>query len=149
MLLRGPIISCFTGVLYYAIANIQSSQEDIQLLQDFVVSLRAARTFSEPIEKFYQLCLAFSRVATSYVRAKAQQQTTGDGGPTNSSILRPEPNPQTQAGEAFNQGSATMSQYEMRHPLEVSQDVQEWYAGNASLYGLLEQDFDYDLFAAS
>lgn len=149
VLLKGPLISCFTGVLYHAIANVATSQEDVQLLEDFVISLQAARSFSEPIEKFYQLCLAFVNVARAYVRAKTQQGATGnEAAPSQAS--RSNVDPQSQPNQAFGETTTNLpDQQEMQQTLDVSQTFQDWYAGNATLYGLLEQDFDYDLFVES
>lgn len=46
--------------------------------------------------------------------------------------------------------AATFEEQQAQQFLEASQNFQEWYTGNASLYTLLEQDLDcFDLFGGS
>ena len=162
MLLHAPLTT-FTGIFYNIIANPSDSQEDVQLLEDFVASLEPARRLSDPIEKFYQLCSAFVRVAQAYVRAKAQRQPTrnSDVAPRIASqALQPAIGLYDQHSPALGRSSprtaitnsmvtgvalsnATTNDFEQQQQqfLDMTQSSQEWYSGNASLFGLLEQDF--------
>lgn len=137
MLLHAPITT-FTGVFYNVIANPHESQEDVKLLEDFVISLAPARKLSDPIEKFYQLASAFVKVAQAYVRAKTQQQSSmSDGnGPIDVSALQSGMNLNGQ----YSAGLSSKAAAQQPQITDAFESLQEWYSGNASLYGLLEQD---------
>ncbi|KAF4965820.1 hypothetical protein FSARC_6413 [Fusarium sarcochroum] len=77
VLLHTPLTP-FTGIFCNIIVNPQESQQDINLLEDFVSSIQPARRLSEGIEKYYQLCAIFVQVAQAYVRAKTAQQDLGN-----------------------------------------------------------------------
>ena len=161
MLLHAPLTT-FTGIFYNIIANPSDSQEDVQLLEDFVASLEPARRLSDPIEKFYQLCSAFVRVAHAYVRAKAQWQPTRNSdvapripsqalqpaiglyGQHSPALGRSSPRTaitnSTVTGVALSNATTNDFEQQQQQFLDVTQSFQEWYSGNASLYGLLEQD---------
>lgn len=168
VLLHAPLTT-FTGIFYNIIAKPSDSQEDVQLLEDFVASLGPARQLSDPIEKFYQLCSAFVRVAQAYVRAKEQRQPTRNCDPTPQTLLQPASDLSDQhssatgrsspltsitnridTGVAF--GNATTNDFELQQQqqqqqfLDEIQSLQDWYSGNAALLGLIEQNFsDPDL----
>lgn len=159
VLLHTPLTP-FTAIFYNIIANPQTSQADLQLLKDFLDSLQPARRLSDGIEKFYQLCSIFVKAAQAYVRAKTQQQ----------SMSRPNMNPylssqvvqpaisdfeQIFSAPGFGMSTTTTSrngtgladgaQFSPGRQQQLVPDVtnlQDWYTGNASLYGLLEQDFN-------
>lgn len=112
VLLRSPLTP-FVGVLYHVIANPLTSQEDLQLLGNFVASLRPAVELSEGVAKLHQLCSTFVEVTRAYVQAKERQQLTSnnDMGGFDDQLL------------------------------DVA-SLQDWYSGNVSMYDLLEQDFN-------
>lgn len=119
------------------IANPHDSQEDVKLLEDFVISLAPARKLSDSIEKFYQLASAFVKVAQAYVRAKTQQRSMSDGnGQIDASTL--------QSGMTLNgqypAGLDSKTPGQQQQITDPFENLQEWYSGNASLYTLLEQD---------
>ncbi|CZT20927.1 uncharacterized protein RCC_06788 [Ramularia collo-cygni] len=164
VLLKGPLISCFTAVLSNAIigdgvsSSSSSSQEDIQLLEDFVISLEAARRFSGAIEKFYRICGGFVGVARAWVRAKTKHhRTTEDNGDFSSDLQQAlgtgfvgsQGLSNRSIGQTVDAATSSSSQQETEQSFDMSQTFQDWYAGNATLYGLLEQDMDLDWFAES
>ena len=164
-LLRTPLTP-FIGVFYNSIANYQTAQKDLQLLEDFVASLQPARRISNGIEKYYQLCSTFFEVAKAYVWAKMQQRQLGSNNNMAPEIpaqaLEPAigefdeflatlglfgPPTTTVEAEAAPAGGAASGNYifvnnpnqqqQVSHPVNLP----DWYSGNMSLYGLLEQDF--------
>lgn len=164
VLLRTPLTP-FTGIFYNIIANPQTSQEDIQLLEDFVASLQPARRLSDGIENFYQLCSIFVKVAQAYVRAKAQQQSTSNNDMAPqipSQVLQPAigkfdehfsalgffgpPTTTTKNGTGLADGAAfhnvAVNDPEQQQQFFDVTSLQDWYSGNVSLYGLLEQDLN-------
>jgi len=162
VLLRVPLTP-FTGIFYNIIANPQTSQEDLHLLEDFVASFERARRLSDGIDKFYQLCAIFVKVAQAYVRAKAQQQATNNDYPAPripSQVLQPAmgdfdeyfsasgffglPTATTRNGNGVADGTAfdtgTLNTEQQEQLFDMT-SLPDWYSGNVSLYGLLEQDF--------
>ncbi|KAJ9635110.1 hypothetical protein H2199_008596 [Coniosporium tulheliwenetii] len=161
VLLDAPLTP-FTGVFCNVIANPESSQEDLQLLEDFVASLQPAVPLSEGVEKFHQLCSIFVNVARAYVRAKAQQRhanersddynfsqalqpaigefdelsaALGFFGPdfTASQDLTMGSEPGTDVSDGLNPSIAEPA---------IKPSLLDWQSGNVSLYGLLEQDLN-------
>jgi hypothetical protein len=57
----------------HVIANPHTTPDNVQLLSDYVAMLRSLSHLSEGIARFYSLCSVFERVASLYVRAKAQE----------------------------------------------------------------------------
>jgi len=164
VLLRVPLTP-FTGIFYNVLANPQTSQEDLQLLEDFVASLEPARRLSDGIDKFYQLCAIYVKVTQAYVRAKAQQQPPSNYNPALQIPLQvPQPvmgeiNEHVSAAGPYGlpktidangadladgtvSGSVTLDISEQQEHLFDMSNLPDWYSGNVSLYGLLDQDFN-------
>lgn len=164
-LLRTPLTP-FIGVFYNSIANYQTAQKDLQLLEDFVASLQPARRLSNGIEKYYQLCSTFLDVAKAYVWAKLNQQQFGSNNNmapevpaqalepaigefdeylTTLGLFSP-PTTTVEAEAALADGAASSNYISVNNPNQQQQvsdtaNLPDWYSGNMSLYGLLEQDF--------
>ncbi|KAJ4258247.1 hypothetical protein NW762_008396 [Fusarium torreyae] len=77
VLLHTPLTP-FIGIFCNTITNPQESQQDLNLLEDFVSSIQPARRLSEGIERYYQLCSIFVQVAQAYVRAHTAQYCLGN-----------------------------------------------------------------------
>lgn len=162
VLLHAPL-TAFTGIFYSIIENPWNTEEDVRLLEDFVASLEPARRLSEPIDKFYRLCLAFINVAHAFARTKRQQQhhyvndavvgiarhantvqvhenayvqsTPVAGG------LNAQPEVHHNLGTGATINGTLVHDLQQQQLLDVTNNLQDWYSGNASLYGMLEQDF--------
>lgn len=154
----------FTAIFCNTVANPESSQADLELLEDFVASLQPAAQLSEGIGRFHQLCSIFVKVAQAYVQAKARQQSaSGDKHNTNSGVSPPVFGP---AIVEFDEHLAALGcfgpQYvtrdtgnnalsgddlsgntldQQKQPL-ATPSLLDWYSGHMSLYGLLEQDLN-------
>lgn len=164
-LLRTPLTP-FIGVFHNSIANYQTAQKDLQLLEDFVASLQPARRLSNGIEKYYQLCSTFFEVAKAYVWAKMQQQQVGSTNnmapETPAQALEPTigefdeyltslglfglPTTTVEAEAALADGAASSNYISVNDPNQQQQvsdtaNLADWYSGNMSLYGLLEHNF--------
>ncbi|KAK5999118.1 hypothetical protein PT974_01507 [Cladobotryum mycophilum] len=116
-----------------------SSQEDLKVLQDFVDSLEAARSLSEPVDKLYRLCQVMCDVAVVYMEAKSQQQndqnSTAIGDEFDMYLsqlgfmpIEDQSMANTGDGNAPIQGSAQIAQYA------------DWFSGSRNMMGLLEED---------
>lgn len=154
-LLRTPLTP-FTGVFNHVVANPQTSREDLQLLDDFVASLQLACKLSEGVERLYQLCSVFVKVARAYVRAKTQHHITRNN---DMSPWIPSQALQPVIGEfdehlsalgllgpptTTNNDSACTDAV-VNDPEQQSLDMtspQDWYSGNVSMYSLLELEFN-------
>lgn len=156
MLLHTPLTP-FLGVLYNIIAEPNAAHEDVQLLHDFVATLRPVCRLSEGIQKFHTLCSLFVNIARAYVRVKSQQLATNDAMEC-STIPSPELQPViSEFDEHFSAlgffGPSGLTQQEQfstqsgdwqdnsLHTLDMT-GLQDGYLGNISLYGLLEQDLN-------
>ncbi|KAM0560097.1 hypothetical protein ACHAPJ_004057 [Fusarium lateritium] len=140
--------------------NPQESQQDLNLLEDFVSSIQPARRLSEGIERYYQLCAIFVQVAQAYVRAKTAQHDSGNKIGTD--VFMPY-NLQPIIGE-FDQHLSTLGFTSLEAGSNMSEtfgdhtaskrfadidtdfhlfemtNLLDRYSGNLSLQGLLEQD---------
>ncbi len=152
----------FTGVVCNVIANPESSQEDLQLLEDFVASLQPAVPLSEGVEKFHQLCSIFVNVARAYVRAKARQRHANERTEDHnySQALQPAMGefddlsaalgffgPDFTASQDLAMGSESGMDVSdgLNHGIAdpaLKPSLLDWQSGNVSLYGLLEQDLN-------
>ena len=164
-LLRTPLTP-FIGVFYNSIANYQTAQKDLQLLEDFVASLQPARRLSNGIDKYYQLCSTFFEVAEAYVWAKMQQQQFGSNRNMDPEIpaqaLEPAigefdeylttlglfdpPSTTVEAEAALPDGAGSsnyihVNNHSQQQQVSDTANLPDWYSANMSLYGLLEQDF--------
>ncbi|KAK4496168.1 hypothetical protein PRZ48_012148 [Zasmidium cellare] len=152
VLLRVPLTP-FTGVFYNIIANPESSQSDLELLQDYASCLKDARRLSEGIDRFYHLCSTFVEVAQSYVRAKTGRSDAvsalpsglGDFGEQLLALGLSRNQPQ-HAGHG-NDFSRSAMETERSAEIQNHTDLEsfldwDWYSSNISAYGLMDQDFD-------
>lgn len=147
-LLHAPFTP-FTVTFCHIIANPADANDDLRLLGDFVATLKSLSHLSEGVAKLYRLCDVFQKVADLYVQAKAQealQQNSSTAQPAQSS-MQPAINdidgylsaigfaPPAQDNFA-NNNSANTQQLDAAH-------LNDWFYGNSSLMGLLEQDLTY------
>ena len=143
----------FTVVFCHIIANHNDAQDDLQLLEKFVMGLQSARQISEGVEKFYQLCSVFWKVAEAYVRAKNEEAKFLHSSNSMSASNMQNTSWQPAIGELDGYLSALgfapllpsaghSDVYPASSAMEtdMSTHLYDWYSGNASLYGLLEQD---------
>lgn len=142
----------FTVVFCNIIENYQEAQEDLKLLQNFVNAFQGSRQVSDGVDKFYQLCFVFWKVAETYVRAKSEEARLLQNANSMSTMYSNEASWQPAIGE-FDEylsalGFVPPNLTEQQDILQgastteagPSMNLQDWYSGNASLYGLLEQD---------
>lgn len=155
----------FTSVFCNIITHPEDSHSDLSLLEDFVSSLQSGRRLSQGIEKYFQLCSVFVQVAQAYVRAKKTQLgLTGH----NQTTLQETARDLQPAISEFDQHLSSLGFFgqqaggaqvdacglggggeeegfwgteQQQQALLVDPGLLDWYSGNVSLYGLLEQDF--------
>lgn len=128
VLLNSPLTP-FTVIFREVLAHHQSSHEDLQLMRSYVASLHPACQLSSGVQKFYEICSVFLRVAEAYTAAKIAEDAsrseetfhvTGEfDGYLSSLGLAPFP----QTNDVTSNTSA---------------HLHDWFTGNASLYGLLD-----------
>jgi hypothetical protein len=129
------------------------SQPDLQLLSDFVATLKQLYRFSEGMAKLHKLCDTFCKVASLYVRAKyseaAQKSEVQPEYGMNSldSNLYGQPMVDDIDNYLLSMGLLPPSMATEGDPAGMSGDpafdpsfLNDWYQGNSSLMGLLEQD---------
>ncbi|KAJ3549170.1 hypothetical protein NM208_g641 [Fusarium decemcellulare] len=149
VLLHTPLTP-FTCVFCHVIANPHTTSDDLELLEDFVASVKPARRLSEGVEKFYQLCSVFLKIAQTYVRAKARQDAKAPSPSPGTLTLEPDLGAFDDylsslgflAPPAIQHGP--MSEYSTgnnpHQPLFGTNSLLDPYSGNISLYNLLDQD---------
>lgn len=142
----------FTVLFCHIIANHKDCKEDLQLLERFIRSMHRSRSVSEGAEKFYQLCSIFWKVAEVYVHVKNTeeqniQETNGEAQDAQRTDLQPIIGDFDEhlsalglAPQPFQLGPTDLLSSEFPLEEDMSTYLQDWYSGNASLYGLLEQD---------
>ena len=139
----------FTVLFCHIISRQADCADDLHLLKRFIRSLQYSRNVSEGADKFYQLCSVFWKVAEAYVQVK-------DTETRNMQLTGQEMDPDTQqpniddfdeyltalglAPQPFYANATTLPDSELPLDNDMSAYLQDWYSGNASLYGLLEQD---------
>lgn len=143
----------FTVLFCHIIANYQDCEEDLKLLERFVRSLHRSRSVSEGTEKLFQLCSVFWNVAKAYVHVKDQEVNKRYGASNSMETNNGQVLPQSVTGDFDEYLSAlglapqpaqidstdfTMSGHQLEE--DISTYLQNFYSGNASLYGLLEHD---------
>lgn len=111
----------------HVINDHENGHVDLQLLNDFVESLKPARQVSEGIDRFYTLCSMFYHIAEAYISAKSQEAVMSEFDDYLSTLGMV---PQTTGLD--NGYTMTGS-----GPLDFG-GYQDWYSGNVSLYGLIE-----------
>ncbi|KAL2846076.1 hypothetical protein BJX68DRAFT_129594 [Aspergillus pseudodeflectus] len=133
-----------------------SSWGDLDLLDDFVVSLEPNCPLSTAIAKLHRLCQALSNVARLYIEAKAESQkqegqalaSVGHEFDTYLSALglapladegdarwATAPVPGTMSGDLRYPEAHTMNQ-----PVQHMTQLGNWFSGNQYMMGLLEED---------
>lgn len=117
----------FTVLFTHVINDQENGHIDLQLLSDFVESLRPARQVSEGIDRFYTLCSKFYQIAEAYISAKSQEAVMSEFDDYLSTLgLLP-------------QVPDINGQYSMMGgDVSMPSNYQDWYSGNVSLYGLIE-----------
>lgn len=152
-------------VLFCHIISLDSSprnEHDLRLLSIFCNNLKTAKHLSEGVNKLYQLCSVFCNVAESYMRAKQQKsfaarqslprQVAGGNEPANALeefddylamlgfVAPPTAGAADAAAAAAAAGGGAFDGALPVAEQDMSGYLQEWYSGNVSLLGLLEQD---------
>ncbi|KAK7425778.1 hypothetical protein QQZ08_007754 [Neonectria magnoliae] len=119
-----PFIVIFCHVIKWP------NEADMQRLRDFIHSLQSSCATSEAITKLHQLCDVLYNVASSYIEAKAQQQTAamGDDFDMYLSAL----------------GFAPLEHDEVLDSAAQSSEIEDWYSGNRHMMELLEQGLSQD-----
>ena len=137
----------------HIIANHQNCQEDLQLLQRYIDSLHHLRNFSEGAEKLYQLCSVFSKVAEAFVAVKTMESQQSY--PVHNGGLQPMVEDFDEylsalglGPQPFQPGFNGMAASDFQPVGDMSAYLQDWYTGNAGLYGLLDQDLSDINFAS-
>lgn len=152
-LLHAPFTP-FTVVFCHIIANAGSADTDLQLLGDFVATLRSLSHLSEGVAKLYRLCDVFQKVADLYVQAKAQEAARASLQNSSSSAVPSAP-PSMQP--AINDIDGYLSAIGFAPPMQDNFSsgasvpgnqldanyLNDWFYGSSSLMGLLEQDLTY------
>ena len=163
VLLHTPL-TAFMSIFCHLVTHPQDSgSADFELLSKFVASLQPAQRLSEGIERFYNLCSIFVKVAQAYLQAKMQHRGTAAEGATDGTLV---PAPQanfsnldqgysrltsltlSSGNEAAAANQFNLNYFSDTNHVEDDQqyldlmDPQDWYSGNASLYSLLEHDLD-------
>lgn len=121
----------FTIMFCEVISHHQNCQDDLQLMRSYVASLHPACHVSSGVQRFYELCSVFLRVAEAYIASKIAEEASRSEGMA----------PVTGEFDEYltSLGLAPFPQStNMRHEPDMSAYLQDWYTGNASLYGLLD-----------
>lgn len=160
ILLRVPLTP-FTGVFYNIITNPETSQGDLELLQDYASSLKTASRLSEAIDRFSHLCSVFVKVAQSYVRAKTKHADTTSTSPSGLGdfgeqllalgLSRNQPQFEKQVSHAEIGSASSHATMEIQNSaqLDFQGDLDlesfldwDWYSSNVNAYGIMDQDSD-------
>jgi hypothetical protein len=150
-LLHAPFTP-FTVTFCHIIANPTHATDDLRLLADFVATLQSLSHFSEGVAKLYRLCDVFQKVADLYVQAKAQEATRmmlqdNSAAPPTQPSMQPAINDID--GYLSTIGFAPPAATENIADNPTGSDqldatyLNDWFCGNSSLMGLLEQDLTY------
>ncbi|KAK3651683.1 hypothetical protein LTR56_005491 [Elasticomyces elasticus] len=151
-LLKAPITP-FTVTFCHIIAHPYAANADIQLLAEFVATLKELCRFSDGILKLHRLCDIFCKVASLYVQAKhkeaSQKQNLQYG---SAASMQPEP---WMGQPAVNDIDQYLTAIGFAPPTTLGDDGQgvmdgsmdfdasflnDWYQGNNTIMGFLEQD---------
>ena len=150
-LLHAPFTP-FTVTFCHVIANPTDASDDLRLLADFVATLQSLSHLSEGVSKLCRLCDVFQKVADLYVQAKAQEATritlqNNSAAPTTQPSMQPAINDidgylsaigfAPPATENFANNATGNEQLNASY-------LNDWFCGNSSLMGLLEQDINYE-----
>lgn len=123
------------------------------MLESFVRSLHRSSSVSEGAEKIYQLCSIFWKVAEAYVEIKnhgnkiIHEANSDMDRDAQNLLLQPVIgdfdeylNALGLAPQPFQVGPAELPMSTLPMEEDLSAYLQDWYTGNVSLFGLLEQD---------
>jgi hypothetical protein len=138
----------FTVTFCHIIAKPLHGNDDLVLLAEFVATLRSLEYLSEGVAKLYRLCDIFQKVAELYTQAKIQEVNRGDQQRDRSAV------PVTDSRQpAIDDIDGYLSTIGFAPPSMDSFDstlvddaqldadhLSNWFHGNNSLMGLLEQD---------
>lgn len=158
-LLKGPITP-FVVTFCNIVAHPLTTKEDLCLLEEFVRTLQNLRRFSDGMIKLHRLCDVFCKVATLYVRSKASEAKQVPDMDHGSGAMAPvlDPNVDWTGQPASNDIDTYLSTMGFAPPSggningepsgldDLAFDpsfLMDWYQGNNSLMGLLEQDTDF------
>jgi hypothetical protein len=143
-------------VFCHIITHPFTTQHDLQLLGDFVATLKQLFRFSEGMAKLHKLCDTFCKVASLYVRAKhSEMAQKNDLEPEyalndSTSGFYGQPMVDDIDNYLLSMGLLPPSMATESDPAGASGDVgfdpsflNDWYQGNSSLMGLLEQDMSF------
>ncbi|TKA67746.1 hypothetical protein B0A55_07789 [Friedmanniomyces simplex] len=151
-LLKAPITP-FTVTFCHIIAHPFTADTDLSLLAEFVATLKDLRRFSDGMVKLYRLCDVFCKVATLYIQAKVNE-----AGQRGELQYRDTPLPNWIGQPAVNDIDGYLSTIGFAPPpgslnggpgiFGSNEDfdasfLNDWYEGNNSLMGFLEQDLTF------
>ncbi|KAK0943842.1 hypothetical protein LTR29_004606 [Friedmanniomyces endolithicus] len=149
-LLKAPITP-FTVTFCHIIAHPFMADADLGLLADYVATLKDLRRFSDGMIKMYRLCDVFCKVATLYVQAKINEAKQGGE-------MQYHDTPAWIGQPAVNDIDGYLSTIGFAPPpggIDGGPDMfggtedfdasflLDWYEGNNSLMGFLEQDLTF------
>lgn len=117
-----------------------SSKEDLDILAQFVESLRTARDASETVEKLYRLCQVMYDTAALYVEAKAKQQQDGSMVPIGDEFQLYLSQLGFMPMEDHIMAGADTSQPGQPSGQMVQTQVADWFLGSQKMIGLLDED---------
>jgi hypothetical protein len=146
-LLHAPFTP-FTVIFCHIIANPTTASEDLQLLGDYVATLKSLSHLSEGVGKLYRLCDIFQKVADLYVQAKAQEamrmsMQSNNTAPMTQPSMQPAINDIDGYLSAIGFAPPAMDNF-ANNPISGDQldatYLNDWFQGNSSLIGLLDQD---------
>ncbi|KAF2218761.1 hypothetical protein BDZ85DRAFT_65614 [Elsinoe ampelina] len=152
IILLAPITP-FVVVFCQIIAQPQSANSDLDLLANFVATLKEQRRFSEGMIRLHKLCDVFWKVASLYVRAKATENE-----------IRPQPRIQSDLEDLPDnwalptsaeidaqlssigfappsQNTSAMFDMPSDEAFVDPNQLMDWYQGNNSLMSMLDQDY--------
>jgi hypothetical protein len=139
----------FIVIFCHIIVHPFTSNVDLSLLAEFVTMLQHLCRFSEGVIKLYRLCDTFSKVGNLYVQAKHNQSGPQlDTQPTDFTV---DPNSDWIGQPAVNNIDDYLSAMGFLPPSDSftgnaeydTSFLADWYQGNSSLMGLLEQDLTF------
>ena len=149
-LLHAPFTP-FTVTFCHVIANPTTANEDLQLLGDFVSMLKSLSHLSEGVSKLYRLCDVFQKVADLYVKAKAQEaermtMQSNNAAPITQPSMQPAINDIDGYLSAIGFAPPATDTFADKSTVGNQSDatyLNDWFYGNSSLMGMLEQDITY------
>ena len=158
-LLKGPITP-FVVTFCHIIAHPYAGSEDLELLGNFVYTLGNLRRFSDGMIRLHKLCDVFTKVATLYVRAKTNEANTPMDADDPSIAAFSDTAPDGWIGQLeVKDIDEYLSTIGFAPPpdgtINANADaidgipefdpnfLMDWYQGNSSLMGLLEQDLAF------